>query len=178
MLRVCLYSLVLSVILLAACQAPTTPAGPSAPTAVVSRTPVPPPAQPTSLPVATRAVAPFASATFSSIISVPPTSGAATTAPIGAATPASVQPGAAQPPAGPTAPGVATGVRSELKVEFVDVLATVEDAQALFPVISRSRGILDVSGNEIGLTIAYDAGLITPAQIRQVMASIGHPVKP
>jgi hypothetical protein len=38
-------------------------------------------------------------------------------------------------------------------------------------------GIIAVSGNENAVTIAYDPGVITPEQIRQRLASIGHAVK-
>jgi hypothetical protein len=83
-----------------------------------------------------------------------------------------------QPAAGPTAPGVATGVRTELKVEFASALSTPEEVDEIEVVLKRNRGILDVSGNERAIAIGYDAGLILPAQIRALMASIGHPVKP
>jgi hypothetical protein len=84
----------------------------------------------------------------------------------------------AQPPAGPTAPGVATGVRSEVKIEFVNTLASAEEADDLGLALRRIAGILAVSGNETAITVVYDAGLILPSQIRARLASMGHPTKP
>jgi len=168
-------------IALSACGAPATAppsaatTAPAAPTgAPASRgTPAPLPPQPTSPPVPTKAATPYVTPTFSPILSFP----------LGAtpvSTPAAVSTptGGGQVPAGPTASGTATGVRSELKVEFVKPLSTAEEVDDISLVLRRIPGIFAVSGNEVGITIVYDAGLILPNQIRVRLASMGHEVKP
>ncbi len=177
MTRVALFILIVCILTLTACAgASTTTPAPSGPT-FATRTFVPLPAQPTSPRIATRAATPFASATFSSIVNVPPTAGAA--GPSSVATAAGGPPAAAQPTvAGPSAPGVATGVRTEIKVEFVNALSTAEEVDDLRLTLVKVPGIMDVSGNENAIVIGYDAGLILPNQIRARLASLGHPIKP
>jgi hypothetical protein len=69
-------------------------------------------------------------------------------------------------------------VRTELKVEFVRPLSTAEEVDDISIMLRRVPGIFAVSGNEVGITIVYDAGLILPNQIRARLASLGHEVKP
>jgi len=45
-------------------------------------------------------------------------------------------------------------------------------------VMKRTAGIIDVSGNEVSVVVGYDAGLITPEQVKAKLAELGHPVKP
>lgn len=92
--------------------------------------------------------------------------------------PAATAATAAQTPAGPVAPGVATGVRSEVKLEFVNQLASAEEVDDISLVLKRTPGIVSIAGNEIAITVVYDAGLILPNQIRATLASMGHPLKP
>ncbi|MCW5851251.1 MAG: hypothetical protein KIT87_14340 [Anaerolineae bacterium] len=140
------------------------------------------PAQPTSPPIAAKPVVPFASPTFSPIVKVEPTPGAAgktTTVSTTGGQPAS-QPAAQAPAAvqGPQAPGVATGKRSEVKVEFQIALSTAEEVDDIRLALARVPGILDVAGNETAISVGYDAGLILPNQLAQRLASMGHPTKP
>jgi hypothetical protein len=121
--------------------------------------------------VPTKAATPYVTPTFSPILNFPAQAATATSAPAAQATPAAAA-------AGPTASGTATGVRSELKVEFVKTLGTAEEVDDISLVLRRVPGIFAVSGNEVGITIVYDAGLILPSQIRLRLDSMGHPVKP
>ncbi|MBI1800729.1 MAG: hypothetical protein HYR71_03760 [Chloroflexi bacterium] len=172
--------LLLCALVLSACGSPAPAAAPTAPASAATsapardaRTPLAQPAQPTVPSIAPRAATPYASPTFSSILNFPAATAAATATRVQAA--ATAAPGAE---AGPTAPGVATGIRSELKVEFVAQLSTAEEVDDLRLTLMRIPGILSVAGNELAITIVYDAGLILPNQIRARLASIGHPVKP
>lgn len=139
------------------------------------------PAQPTSPPVAAKPVVPFASPTFAPIVKVEPTPGPAqnTTVSTTGGQPAS-QPAAPAPAAvqGPQAPGVATGKRSEIKVEFQSALSTAEEVDDIRLALARVPGILDIAGNETAITVGYDAGLILPNQLAQRLASMGHATKP
>lgn len=97
---------------------------------------------------------------------VPPTSAAA-------------QPTAAGPV--PTAPGVATGRRSEVKFVFVTPLKPAEEAEppelvAIRTALMKVPGFIDISGDEKGATVGYDAGLITVEQLMQKLSDLQHPV--
>jgi len=146
------------------------------------RTPLPLPPQPTSPPLPVRATSTlFPPATFAPIVGGPtPGQVAATAVPTAAPTRAATAAGAAptQPAAGPVAPGVATGVRTALTVEFVAALSTPEEVDEIEVGLRRTRGIIDVSGNERTLTVGYDAGLILPGQIRALLDGMKHAVKP
>lgn len=175
--------------------APAAPAATSAPAAPASGAPAsggsatsPLPAQPTLPPVAPKQATPFAAATFSAIINVPaPTRAATPTAAAAAATTAPGAPAAAATTAPaapaaavPTAPGVATGKYEELKVDFVQTLGTAEQVDEIAPLLKAAfpaNAIKGVSGNEVGIAISYDPGLVTPGQIRVKLASLGHAVK-
>jgi hypothetical protein len=76
------------------------------------------------------------------------------------------------------APGVATGVNSEVTLAFVNTLISAEEADDIALVLRRNAGIIAVSGNETAITVVYDAGLILPDQIRAMLVSMGHPIKP
>ena len=181
MFRISLFLLLM--LILSACAGATPTASPkptnapSAPTTGARATMVVPP-QPTSAPIVARAATPFISPTFAPIITVPAAATAVPPAPTASAPRTATPATAAQPPAGPPAPGVATGVRSEVKIEFVNTLASAEEADDLGLALRRIAGILAVSGNETAITVVYDAGLILPNQIRARLASMGHPTKP
>ncbi len=158
----------------------TTPAAATTASQPAGGTPLPLPAQPTLPPVAPRQATPFVAATTAPIVSVPVPTKAATAAPTAAAGQPTVagQPTAPQPPAsGPTAPGVATGQRVELKLEFVKTLVSAEEVDEIAPILKAVPGIISVTGNEVAITVLYDPGLILPNQIRLKLASMGHPVK-
>ena len=154
-------------------------ASPTVPATTAARTPLPLPAQPTSPPIAPRNPTPFPSATYASIVTSAPQV-VATSAPAATATraPQTASPVAAAQPPSASAPGVATGVRSETKLEFVSQLTTAEETDDLRLTLMRIPGILAVSGNETAITVVYDAGLILPDQIKARLASMGHPIKP
>lgn len=139
------------------------------------------PAQPTAPPIPTKAVAPFATATFVPQIVVEPTAGAASkttgSAPTGSQTAAQPTAGAGAS-AGPQAPGVATGRRTEIKLEFVEQLGTAEQVDDIRLTLMQVPGVLDLAGNETAITVGYDAGLILPNQLGARLASMGHPIKP
>ena len=180
--------LVLSVVLLG-CGAATpppaaTPAAQAAATAVVPSTggtPLPLPPQPTSAPQPTRVPSPFQSATparsFSSAGPSPTASGVTVASP---AAGASAQPTPGGPV--PTAPGVATGRRSEVKFAFLTPLKPAEEAEPAELVAMRTElkklpGFLEISGDENLVTVGYDAGLVTVEQLMQRFADLKHPVK-
>jgi hypothetical protein len=182
------------------CGAPATPAAApatptaqaAAPTAVVpaaGQTPLPQPAQPTSPAQPTRVPSPFLTPTPAPIISaglptaIPPspTPGVAaslTPAPTSVVAPAT--PGAGGPVA--TAPGVATGQRTEAKFTFITPLKPAEEAEsaeliALRTELKKVPGFIDISGDELVVTVGFDAGLITADQLKLKFAELKHPVK-
>ena len=138
------------------------------------------PAQPTSPPIAAKPVVPFASPTFAPIVSVEPTPGPAQNTTVSTASQPAAQAAAPAPAAvqGPQAPGVATGKRSEIKIEFQSALSTAEEVDDIRLALARVPGILDVAGNETAISVGYDAGLILPNQLAQRLTGMGHPVKP
>ena len=174
----------LCVFALAGCTAAAPTSGGATPEAPSRNqgTPLPLPPQPTSPPFPARATStPFPPATFAPIVGGPtPGQAAATAVPTAAPTRAATAAGAAttQPAAGPAAPGVATGVRSVVTLEFVAALSTPEEVDEIEVGLRRTRGIIDVSGNERTLTVGYDAGLILPGQIRALLDGMKHAVKP
>lgn len=195
LLLVCLMMFVLSACGGAApapAPAPTAaPAAPAAPKAEAPKAEAPKaaapagkaasqPAQPTSPAIPTKAAAPFVTITAQPRVLVEPTAGAAakaTQAP--AAAKATVAPAAGGGAAGgPTAPGVATGRRSEVKLDFIKQLSTAEEVDDIRLTLTRVPGILDIAGNETAITVGYDAGLILPNQIARRLAEMGHEVKP
>jgi hypothetical protein len=136
------------------------------------------PAQPTLPPVAPRQATPFVTATPAPVLNYPAPTRASTASAGGAATAAPTSAAAAQTPAsGPTAPGVATGQRVELKLEFVKQLVSAEEVDEIAPILKAVPGIFSVTGNEVSITVLYDPGLILPNQIRSKLTSMGHAVK-
>ena len=145
------------------------------------------PAQPTSLPIATKAAVPFQSptpaprvgqtVTASTPASVAPASPAATTAAVAPAQPA---PSSAGPI--PTAVGVATGRRSEIKLAFLAPLKPGEEAEPpelvnLRGELKKVNGFLEISGDEEKVTVGYDGGLVTAEQLIQKFADLKYPVR-
>lgn len=55
--------------------------------------------------------------------------------------------------------------------------ADSDDVDAIVLDVTRHEGIVDGSGNEIGITIKYDPTLIDVEEIQDVFKSIGHPVE-
>lgn len=191
--------------LVAACSAPAVPAAPTAQVAATSgpaatSTVVPVPPQPTSATLAPRTSVPFVSPTPAAIVpgGTPLASfapaltgpGSAPVGPAGAAptnAPATVAPVAAAPTnAGPvpTAPGVATGKRSEVKFVFLTPLLPAEEAEPADLVSMRAElkklaGFIEISDIDDGkgATVGYDAGLITVEQLMVKFADLKHPVK-
>ncbi len=162
--------------------APTPQAAATVAVASTGRTPIPLPPQPTSPPQATRAPTLWQTPAPALIVSVPLPTRAATGAP--AATSAGPQ---NQPtPSGggpvPTAPGVATGRRSEVKFVFLTPLKPAEEAEpaelvAIRAELKKLPGFLEISGDENLVTVGYDAGLVTVEQLMQRFAELKHPVK-
>lgn len=111
---------------------------------------------PTSTPAATATPVPTATAT-----SVPE----ATATPVPAATPTPA-PTATPEPAG-----------EKISLEFVNQLSTAEEGEDIERALHDVEGILTIRGDEFGLTITYDPDIITPDEVRQALARIGHPVK-
>lgn len=182
------------------------PSGPAA-----TRTTVPVPPQPTSATLAPRTSVPFVSPTPAVIVpggtplaSFAPAITGPASAPVGpvAAAPAnppapvaaaptsapatSVAVAAAPTSAGPvpTAPGVATGRRSEVKFVFLTPLKPAEEAEPPELVQMRAElkkvpGFLEVSDIDdgVGALAGYDAGLITVEQLMAKFADLKHPVK-
>ena len=187
------------------CGAPSTPAAApatattqsAAPTAVVpaaGQTPLPQPAQPTSPAQPTRVPSPFLTPSPAPIVSQALPSTAPTVAPSAAATtggtvatPAAAATTAATTPPTtggpiPTAPGVATGKRSEIKVSFLTPLKPAEEAEPAELIAMRTEfkkvpGFIDISGDEDNVVVGYDAGLITPEQLIAKFTELKHPVK-
>lgn len=95
----------------------------------------------------------------------------ATSVPEATATPAP----AATPTPAPTATPEPVGERASF--EFVNQLSTAEEGEDIEIALHDVEGILSVRGDEFGLTITYDPDTITPDELRQRLAQIGHPVK-
>jgi hypothetical protein len=176
----------------AATSAPTTSAGPAA-----TRTVVAVPAQPTSATLAPRAAVAFVTPTTASLLqggtplasfapAISGPSGVSVPAAPAAAAPTSAPAAAAPAVAGPvpTAPGVATGKRSEVKFTFLTALKPAEEAEPPDLVTMRAEfkkvpGFLEVSDIDegIGCLVGYDAGLVTPEQLMVKFSQLLHPVK-
>ena len=95
----------------------------------------------------------------------------ATSAPTDTPTPAPT----ATPLPAPTATPEPVGERVSL--EFVNQLSTAEEGEDIEMALHDVEGILSIRGDEFGLTITYDPDIITPDEVRQALAQIGHPVK-
>ncbi len=182
--------IVILVLVLLGCSpaAATTPQAAASPGAVATRTIVPPPAQPTSATLAPRTPVPFVSPTAALRVQLPsggassaPATGAGNPQPTAAAA-APAQPATTGVGPVPTAPGVATGRRSEVKFVFLAPLNEAEEAEPAELVQMRAElkkvpGFLEVTGDEKDITVAYDAGLITIEQLMVKFADLKHPVK-
>jgi hypothetical protein len=127
--------------------------------------PAPPP-QPAG-PAATATAAPAAAAAT-------PVRGGATPTPAGPA-PTPTRP-PASPAGAPSKPSASN--RQEVTLRFAQSLSTPEEVLEIADVLRRQPGILDVEGNERTITVGYDPGQRTPAQIADLLAAQQHPVQP
>ena len=82
----------------------------------------------------------------------------------------------ASPAGAPSKPGASN--RQEVTLRFVRSLSTPEEVLEIADVLQRQPGILDVEGNERTITVGYDPGQRTPAQIADLLAAQQHPVQP
>lgn len=174
----------------AACTSTTDPTQAAAiPGVSPTRTLVPVPPQPTSATLAPRTSVPFLSPTPVPRVQLPasgssPVPGVPTNPQATAVAAAPAQPASSGAGPVPTAAGVATGKRSEVKFVFLTPLKPAEEAEPPELVQMRAElkkvpGFLEVSGDEEGMeaTVGYDAGLITVEQLMAKFAELKHPVK-
>jgi hypothetical protein len=91
-----------------------------------------------------------------------------------AAAPSSTRPAPTAPPA--AAPAKPTS-RAEVTYRFVQQLSTPEEVDEIGAMLRQTPGILDIFGDERQITVGYDPALRTPAQIRDQLASVQHPVQ-
>jgi hypothetical protein len=66
----------------------------------------------------------------------------------------------------------------KVSFNFVTQLSTAEEGDDIQRALHDVEGILSIRGDEFGLTITYDPKIITPEELRQKLAQIGHPVQP
>lgn len=166
--------------------APVAQTEPAGATGVARRTPLPLPPQPTSPPIPPRTPTPWQSPVPAPFVFGPtlPSSpgGIAPILPLPTTAVVGAQPAPTTAGAVPSAPGVATGRRSEAKFVFLTPLTMREEAEPLEMEPMRAElkklpGFLDMTGDENTVTVGYDAGLVTVAQLIQRFAELKHPVK-
>jgi hypothetical protein len=191
---------------MAACSPPAAPTPQAAPTSAgpaATPTLVAVPPQPTSATLAPRTSVAFVSPTpvplisggtpitvFGATPNPPPTAAPAAAAPTNP--PPTAAPAAAAPTqpattsAGPvpTAPGVATGRRSEVKFVFLTPLKPAEEAEPpeliqMRAELKKVTGFLEITDIDegVGALVGYDAGLISVEQLIVKFADLKHPVK-
>jgi aerobic-type carbon monoxide dehydrogenase small subunit (CoxS/CutS family) len=77
-----------------------------------------------------------------------------------------------------TASAAATGQSASKQFEFATALGTIEQYDELSLELKQRPGILDVSGSERTITPVWDSGRLDEARVRQILAELGHPVRP
>ena len=76
-------------------------------------------------------------------------------------------------------PAAAAAVGSASRqFEFVTPLGTIEQFDELAVELKQKPGILGVSGSERTITPAWDPARLDEARVRQLLAELGHPVRP
>jgi hypothetical protein len=111
-----------------------------------------------------------------------PTRAEPTAVSAGTVVPTATRPPAPTPPRpAPTAPPAAAPAkptnRAEVTYQFQQQLSTPEEVDEIGAMLRQTPGILDIFGDERQITVGYDPALRTPAQIRDQLASVQHPVQ-